>query len=135
MSRFLYEDCPLCKGVGRIEAASIRGFHMKPFEVRGEGIIICPACDGRGIVKIGLTAAQVEAIIAENDRLKAMACAPKTVVIIPSADNMAIDLHACDVPRTALDLSRRLVEKGRVPHSVHRVASYHVHYAGKEWTS
>lgn len=71
-ARHLYELCPICDGAGAIDPARIAGLDRlrKP---RADGKIECPGCAGDRFVKTGLTAAQVQGIIAENDRLKGAA--------------------------------------------------------------
>jgi hypothetical protein len=74
MGRDLYEQCPICEGAGSVDHRKFPGQSGRLEPVAGAmfGRFVCPACDGARFVKIGLTADQVERIVAENDRLKAL---------------------------------------------------------------
>lgn len=115
MSKWLYEECPVCKGLGVVT----------------EEAVVCRGCGGARFVSIGLTSSQVERLVAENERLKALVQAPYAAVIVPMPNTMAIDLHVCDLPWTAIELSKRLTAEGRTQHQVYRVSAYHVHDATK----
>lgn len=115
MSKSLFEECSICDAIG----------------ATGLKATICPGCEGKGYVRIGLTAGQVERIAAENERLKArqMAATPTAAVIVPT-DGFYGELHLCDLPTTAIEVSRKLREKG-VEHSVWGIVATSYHAAGK----
>jgi hypothetical protein len=67
MSAPLYEPCVICDGTGmpRAEAVLCSDPQARAIELLGAGL--CPGCEGRRYLPIGLTAGQVKALVREHN--------------------------------------------------------------------
>jgi hypothetical protein len=68
LSKELYEVCPICDAVGRIEPTKFRGLSRTPDD---DGLVTCPGCDGQKLIATGLTARQVEQLHARLEHAQA----------------------------------------------------------------
>jgi hypothetical protein len=70
LAKDLYEVCPICEGIGRIEPDKFRGLGHPP---DADGLVTCPNCEGYKLTPTGYTVREVERLRARVDLLTARA--------------------------------------------------------------